>query len=314
MCASPISPSISALGTSAATESTTIRSTAPGADQLVGDLQRLLAVVGLRHQQVLDLHPQLARVADVQRVLGVDEGADAAGALGLGDGVQGQRGLARRLGAVDLDHPPARQPAHPERQVQAHRAGGDDRRSRRSRRPPSGMIAPLPNCFSIAAIAPATAFIFSLMRGHESLLCSFGSVGWVRSGVVGRARGTARPRRGAGRAPSGSPRDRRWCAPTRRMRVIARADSPSRVDRPLEQAVARRRRAAPPRPARAACRRALRRGPRARCRSRAATTRARTVARRLAGRARAASSWYGSAGTSTCRSIRSSSGPDSRAR
>src|SRR4051812_18328889 len=29
--------------------------------------------------------------------------------------------------------------------------------------PESGMIAPLPNCFSIAAIAPATAFIFSLM-------------------------------------------------------------------------------------------------------------------------------------------------------
>ena len=25
------------------------------------------------------------------------------------------------------------------------------------------MIAPLPNCFSMAAIAPATAFIFSLM-------------------------------------------------------------------------------------------------------------------------------------------------------
>src|SRR6202142_880435 len=29
--------------------------------------------------------------------------------------------------------------------------------------PDSGMMAPLPNCFSIAAIAPATAFIFSLM-------------------------------------------------------------------------------------------------------------------------------------------------------
>ena len=162
MCASPISPSISALGTSAATESMTMRSIAPRADQLVGDLQRLLAVVGLRHQQVLDPDAQLPRVGDVQRVLGVDEGAHAARALRLRDRLQGQRGLARRLRAVDLDDAPARQPADAQRQVQPDRAGRDDGDlgdlSARS-----GMIAPLPNCFSMAAIAPATAFIFSFM-------------------------------------------------------------------------------------------------------------------------------------------------------
>ena len=52
-------------------------------DELVGDLEGLLAVVGLRHEQVLGAHAQLARVADVERVLGVDEGAHAARALCL---------------------------------------------------------------------------------------------------------------------------------------------------------------------------------------------------------------------------------------
>ena len=133
-----------------------------GGHQAVGDLQGLLAVVGLRDQQVLDLHAQLAGVDDVQGVFGVDERAHAAGALGLGDGLQGEGGLARRLGAVDLDHPAAGQAAHAQGQVQADRAGGDDRRSRWASSLPSAMMAPLPNCFSMAATAAATAFIFSL--------------------------------------------------------------------------------------------------------------------------------------------------------
>ena len=69
------------------------------------------------------------------------------------------------------------------------RAGRDRRRSRRSSPPASGMIAPLPNCFSMAAMAPATAFSFSFMRGHGSPLL-------VRSSSVDRERGTAGPRRG----------------------------------------------------------------------------------------------------------------------
>ena len=75
---SPMSPSISAFGTSAATESTTMMSTAFGADEHVGDLERLLAVVGLRDEQLVGLHAELARVGRVERVLGVDERGDAA--------------------------------------------------------------------------------------------------------------------------------------------------------------------------------------------------------------------------------------------
>jgi hypothetical protein len=85
-----------------------------GADQQVGDLERLLAVVGLGHQQLVDVHADALRVGGVHRVLGVDERADAAHPLGVGQHVVEQRGLARRLRAEHLDDAPARQAAHAE--------------------------------------------------------------------------------------------------------------------------------------------------------------------------------------------------------
>ena len=124
-CMSPISPSSSALGVSAATESMTMHVDGAGAHQRVGDLERLLAGVGLRDQQVLDLDAELLGVGRVERVLGVDEGADAAVLLGLGDDVQGERGLAGGFRPVDLDDAAARQAADAERDVEAERAGGD---------------------------------------------------------------------------------------------------------------------------------------------------------------------------------------------
>ena len=59
MWLSPISPSSSAFGTSAATESTTTMSTAPVATSALGDLQRLLAVVRLRNEQVVHVYAEL---------------------------------------------------------------------------------------------------------------------------------------------------------------------------------------------------------------------------------------------------------------
>ena len=44
--------------------------------------------------------------------------------LGLGYGVDGQRGLTRRFGAVDLDDTSARKTAHAESGVQRYRTGG----------------------------------------------------------------------------------------------------------------------------------------------------------------------------------------------
>ena len=74
-----------------------------GADELVGYFEGLLAVVGLRDEQVVHVDAELGGIEAVEGVFGVDEGRDAARLLGLGNGVDGQRRLARRLGAVDLD-------------------------------------------------------------------------------------------------------------------------------------------------------------------------------------------------------------------
>ena len=94
------------------------------AHQHVGDLERLLAGVGLGDQQLVDVDADRLGVDRVHRVLGVDVGARAAVALRLGDDVHGERRLAGRLGAVDLGDAATRQPADAERQVERQRAGG----------------------------------------------------------------------------------------------------------------------------------------------------------------------------------------------
>ena len=93
------------------------------ADEHLDDLERLLAVVGLRHQQVVDLDAELLGVLGVERVLGVDEGGQAAGALRFGNDLQRQRRLARRLGSEDLGDAAAGQAADAERVVDADGAG-----------------------------------------------------------------------------------------------------------------------------------------------------------------------------------------------
>ena len=92
------------------------------AHQHLGDLEGLLAVVGLRDQEVVDVDADGLGVQRVHGVLGVDEGGLAAEALGLGDEVVHEGGLAGRLGAVDLDDAAARDAAHSERDVESERA------------------------------------------------------------------------------------------------------------------------------------------------------------------------------------------------
>ncbi len=91
----------------------------PRAHQHVGNLERLLAGIRLRHQQVVDLHAELLRVGRIERVLGIDEGSGAAELLRLGDRLQRQGRLARGFRPIDLDHPSPRQAADTERNVQA---------------------------------------------------------------------------------------------------------------------------------------------------------------------------------------------------
>ena len=70
--------------------------------------------------------PSLRGVLRIERVLGVDERRHAAGLLGVGDRVQGHRGLAGRLRTVDLDDAAAGQPADAEGDVERGGSGGDD--------------------------------------------------------------------------------------------------------------------------------------------------------------------------------------------
>ena len=95
------------------------------AHEHVGDLERLLAVVGLRDQQLVDVDADPLGVQRVHRVLGVDERAHAAELLGLGDHVVDQRRLTGGLRAEDLDDAPARDAADAQREVQRQRAGRD---------------------------------------------------------------------------------------------------------------------------------------------------------------------------------------------
>src|ERR1035438_6799208 len=91
----------------------------------LGDLERLLAGVGLRDHEVVDVDAELPGVIGVEGVLGVDERREPAVLLRLRNDVQGQGGLARGLGPEDFDDSAPGDASDPERRVHADRAGGD---------------------------------------------------------------------------------------------------------------------------------------------------------------------------------------------
>src|SRR3984885_557724 len=96
---SPISPSSSARGDRIDHQNVA----GAGTNQRIGDFQRLLAGIGLRDQKVVDIDAELAGIDRIERVLGVDEGANAAFFLRLGEAMQRQRGLAGGFRTVDFD-------------------------------------------------------------------------------------------------------------------------------------------------------------------------------------------------------------------
>src|SRR5260221_819953 len=92
----------------------------PRAHQHVGDLQCLLAGVGLGNQQFLDLDAQLRGVLRIERVFRIDEGRGAAHLLRVGDHREREGRLSRGLGHVERDDPPAPQSAYSHRAAQSH--------------------------------------------------------------------------------------------------------------------------------------------------------------------------------------------------
>ena len=122
---SPMSPSISARGVSAATESMTTTSSAPERTSMSAISSACSPVSGWLISSCVDVDADRARVGRVHRVLGVDVGADPPVALCLGDDVHRQRRLAGRLRAVDLDDAAAGQATDAEGEVEREGAGGD---------------------------------------------------------------------------------------------------------------------------------------------------------------------------------------------
>jgi hypothetical protein len=97
-----------------------------GADQHVGDLQRLLTGIRLGDQHRVGVDAELLRVVGVERVLRVDERRDTAQLLRLSDGMQRHRSFPAALGSIYFHDPAAGEPTQAERYVQGDRAGRDD--------------------------------------------------------------------------------------------------------------------------------------------------------------------------------------------
>jgi hypothetical protein len=156
------------------------------ADEDLGDLEGLLAGVGLGDEEVVGLYAEVPGVADVEGVLGVDEGGDAAPLLGLGDDVEGQRRLARRFRPVDLHHPAAGDAADAEGDVEAQGSRGDHLDGRKRVTVPEahdGALAELffdlaqghIESFFLAFLCPAhrNPFLLSAFAGEKSPVQSF---------------------------------------------------------------------------------------------------------------------------------------------
>ena len=123
MWESPISPSSSALGTRAATESTTSTSMAPDRTRASVISRACSPRVGLGNEQVVDVDAEFLGVAGIEGVLGVNECSQAAGALRLGDDLEGDCGFARGFWAEDLRDPAAGDAANSQRRVETDGAG-----------------------------------------------------------------------------------------------------------------------------------------------------------------------------------------------
>ena len=95
-----------------------------GADEHVGNLERLFAGVGLRDQQFIDVDTDGLGIDRIHGVLGIDVGTGAAIALRLGHNMGSEGGLARGFRAVDLGDPASRQATDTERKVEGQSAGG----------------------------------------------------------------------------------------------------------------------------------------------------------------------------------------------
>src|SRR6266446_4687495 len=94
-------------------------------DQRFRNLQRLLPVVRLRHQQIVHIHAELPRVNRIQRVLCIDKRRLPAELLRFGDHVQRHGRLAARFRPVNFNHASPRESAHAQRRINRKASAGN---------------------------------------------------------------------------------------------------------------------------------------------------------------------------------------------
>ena len=123
MCWSPISPSISAFGVSAATESTTMMSTAPERTSMSVISSACSPVSGCEIRRSSTLTPTLRAYSGSSACSASTNAAVPPTFCSSAIDLQRERRLARRLRAVDLDDSAARQAADAESDVEPERAG-----------------------------------------------------------------------------------------------------------------------------------------------------------------------------------------------
>src|SRR5690348_4948369 len=98
-----------------------------GANKGFGNFERLLAVVWLRDQQVIDIDAQLLRINRIESVLCIDERRHAAGLLGFGDYLKRDRRFAGRFRAEDFNDASPRKATDAESSVEGDRSSRNDR-------------------------------------------------------------------------------------------------------------------------------------------------------------------------------------------
>jgi hypothetical protein len=124
------------------------------AHQRLDDLQRLLAVVRLRDQQVVDIYAELTGISWIESMLGVNEGSETAGLLRFGDDLQGSGpkiSMTRPRGTPPTPKAASKEIDPVEMTEIGTIASFDPRR----------ITEPLPNCFSSCESAVSIALLRS---------------------------------------------------------------------------------------------------------------------------------------------------------
>ena len=91
---------------------------------MINDLQRHLAGVGLRDQQVLHINAQRSGINGIQGMLRIHEGRHTTTLLHFSNRVQGERGFTGTFRAVDLHHTTLRVTTT-QGEVKGQRTGGN---------------------------------------------------------------------------------------------------------------------------------------------------------------------------------------------